>query len=413
MSTFTKMGGTTILTNEPYEDDLSSLDDKTNTSDSSHSSKERSFPKDNRFLRCSSNLVPRANMPNSGAFTTLSAPKCPELDPASKVLKEFLLKSSSEFVRVNNLREKGWFENKEKGDAFFAAQREKADHADKKDEKHFYDMMVQIGEEMHRVTGALAPQGVRGFKVLDICMAPGGYAAAVLKLSPGAEIYGITLDEKAGGHPLLLDDPRLKCVKRMDITMLFNLVLCDGIKLRTQRRDDWREENEATRLAVSQLILALQRINQGGTVIMLLHKVDMWPSVNILYTFSKFARVSVFKPSRKHQTRSSFYMIAQDVQPENEAAKAAVDEWKKVWWKTTCGGKESKGEKIEEPTEKFVNDVIEQFGEKLIELGHNAWRIQADALSKTDYAGDASASASASASIAGSLNLTHRREGLP
>ncbi len=189
---------------------------------------------------------------------------------------------------------------------------------------------------------------------------------------------------------------------------------------------------------------------------MLLHKVDMWPSVNILYTFSKFARVSVFKPSRKHQTRSSFYMIAQDVQPENEAAKAAVDEWKKVWWKTTCGGKESKGEKIEEPTEKFVNgkqfivkllqsssrrrnllfhpsiyhillvardrivyrlttyeDVIEQFGEKLIELGHNAWRIQADALSKTDYAGDASASASASASIAGSLNLTHRREGLP
>lgn len=86
--------------------------------------------------------------------------------------------------------------------------------------------MVQIGEEMQRVTGALTPPGVQEFKVLDICMAPGGYAAAVLKLSPGADVYGITLPDenldgtRAGGHAVLLQDGRLKCVKKMDVTML-------------------------------------------------------------------------------------------------------------------------------------------------------------------------------------------------
>lgn len=87
---------------------------------------------------------------------------------------------------------------------------------------------------------------------------------------------------------------------------------------------------------------------------MLMHKVDMWPSVSVLHTFSKFAQVSVFKPSHKHQARSSFYMIAQDVRAESEAAKTAVDEWKQIWWKTTCGGDQGAGKKLEEPSEKFV-----------------------------------------------------------
>lgn len=47
-------------------------------------------------------------------------------------------------------------------------------------------------------------------------------------------------------------------------------------------------------------------------------------------------------------------------------------------------------------------DVIEQFGEQLIELGSKAWRIQADGLSKTDYAGDGSNGSVAS--------KTHSRE---
>ncbi len=120
---------------------------------------------------------------------------------------------------------------------------------------------------------------------------------------------------------------------------------------------------------------------------MLMHKADSWASALIMYTFSKFARVRTFKPTKKHQTRSSFYMIAQDVQPDHEFAKAALQEWKDTWWRATFGGKNGTGEMPEEPTDGFVHYVIEQFGKQLIEMGRDVWRIQADALSKTEYGG--------------------------
>ena len=121
---------------------------------------------------------------------------------------------------------------------------------------------------------------------------------------------------------------------------------------------------------------------------MLLHKIDSWGSAIILYTFSKFSKVQVFKPARKHSARSSFYMIAKDVQPEHEDAKRAVLEWRDVWWKTTFGGEDGTGEKKEEPDNDFVSRVLDEFGGKIIELGRHVWRSQADALAKTDYAGD-------------------------
>lgn len=85
-------------------------------------------------------------------------------------------------------------------------------------------------------------------------------------------------------------------------------------------------------------------------------------------------------------------MVAEDVQPGSDDAKAALKEWRRIWWETTCGGPQGNGQQIEEPSEEFVLDVIEHFGKTLIELGHNAWKIQADALSKTDFAGDGSSS---------------------
>ncbi len=43
----------------------------------------------------------------------------------------------------------------------------------------------------------------------------------------------------------------------------------------------------------------------------------------------------------------------------------------------------------------FVLTVLEKFGEKLIEMGVPIWKLQADALSKTSYAGDADGASSA------------------
>ncbi len=46
----------------------------------------------------------------------------------------------------------------------------------------------------------------------------------------------------------------------------FDLVFCDGQVLRTHSRGEHREHGEPFRLRVSQLILALQRIDAGGTL---------------------------------------------------------------------------------------------------------------------------------------------------
>ncbi|KAF4633576.1 hypothetical protein G7Y89_g4541 [Cudoniella acicularis] len=375
------------------------------------------------------------------ASTLHNDPREKRMDRSTRLLKAYLIKNEPEFVRVTEFRDRGWIQNKEKGDAFFKLQREKADNADEIGEKRFYSMMLQLADEMQSKTGAFFPQksfsfggpllprgglsplGSREneFKSLDICMAPGGYTAAVLKYHPNAKAYGITLPIEQGGHPLHIPKNRLAGLKLLDITMLaaeftdrplpanhpgraeflsvrpfrhyaFDLVFCDGMVLRTQERPTYREENEVTRLSCSQMILAMQRVAEGGTIIMLLHKIDSWGAASILYTFSKFAKVEVFKPTKKHATRSSFYLIAKEVRSGSEDAKKAVQEWKDAWWKATFGGEGGTGEPKQDPPESVVMGVMEDFGERLMEMGRPVWRIQADALSRTEYAGDGSAS---------------------
>lgn len=57
-------------------------------------------------------------------------------------------------------------------------------------------------------------------------------------------------------------------------------------------------------------------------------------------------------------------------------------------YEATFGGEDGTGGKISGPDEKFVLQVIQEFGPTLIKLGIPVWRIQADALSRTEYAGD-------------------------
>ena len=144
--------------------------------------------------------------------------------------------------------------------------------------------------------------------ILDLCMASEGYTSSALKYNSGFHVYGISLPLSMGGHQMLvphgMKDTRVG-VQYLDITMLstefgvtkipqehpkrakflidqhpysersFDLVFCDGQVLRTQApyRAEYRKQSEASRLSCSQLILALNRIKSGGTLIMLLHKV--------------------------------------------------------------------------------------------------------------------------------------------
>ena len=279
-------------------------------------------------------------------------------------------------------------------------------------EQIFYKMMQQIGDELEDQTQALSQisDGTEKVKILDLCMAPGGYTASALKYNPGATAFGITLSPAQGGHKMLLKSNNSTVLFR-DITMLakefgfddlppthpehksflnerpylehkFYLVFCDGQVLRTHQRAEYREQHEARRLTTSQLILALQRIRPGGTMVVLLHKADSWVAVELMYHFNQFSSIQLFKPKQKHALRSSFYLIAKNVRPDADGARTAVESWKRSWWSATFGGENGTGEFEVKASTDYVQTVLDDFGGKLVELGRPVWQIQANALNR-------------------------------
>ncbi|KAH0441158.1 FtsJ-like methyltransferase family protein [Colletotrichum camelliae] len=331
------------------------------------------------------------------------------------IIIEFLRTNVPEFARLSAVRKKGW-ENPA-GDAYFRKQREAADNADEKLSAVFYDMMKGIGIELHRKLHAFSIKGpaLGPKRILDMCMAPGGFLAIALQKNPDAHALGFSLPVSQGGYERLIPPRRSLEVRFMDITMLaqdmgvtdippdhpdsdnfipqqlgpqdkFHLVLCDGQVLRQHEgfRAQYRARCEARRLTVTQLALGLEHLEPGGTMVVLLHKVEAWDTVLLLREFSKFSTVRLFKPLKSHAKRSSFYMIASKVQSLSAAAAAAIKVWKEVWSVATfdLNGEMKHNWREEEPSAK---EVIDEFGDHLIRLGKNVWKIQAEALERATF----------------------------
>ena len=300
--------------------------------------------------------------------------------------------------------------------------RERADSSnnDKAQQQIFWDLNIRIGQELRgagafSISDPLEPNPTS----LHLCIAPGGYTWHILETYPEATVKGITLPPHLGGHPMGLDhgdkDARVQ-VKFMDLTMLaeefgtslseiskdhpdakkfssdrpflgetFDLVICDGQILRTHFREEYRQNREVLRLNVAQLIFGLTRIKHGGTFVMLLHKADAFDNIELLKIFDTIAKIKLFKPQCAHSPRSSFYLIARDVDPTHPKAQEAIQKWKEDWKNATIAGDEGTGVNKEMPTEDHVKAVLEEFGPRLIELAKAIWLVQKNALAKASY----------------------------
>lgn len=274
-------------------------------------------------------------------------------------------------------------------------------------------MMKEIGEEMHQSTLALAIPDTAGSTILDMCMAPGGFLAKALEKNPEACALGLSLPISDGGHRVLLPNAPNWTLDFLDITMLsadmgvteipvehpdasnmlpqrfdsfqlFDLILCDGQVLRTHIRAAYREMKEARRLLTTQLAIGLEHVKVGGTMIVLLHKVESMNNVSLLYTFSKFSSVKLFKPTKHHAKRSSFYMIATNIQSQHCEAALAVEEWKRQWRIATFGS-DSEYEEAFGTACLNVEKVLGEFGGDLVRLGRGVWRTQSNALRKAPF----------------------------
>ncbi|CAG8140007.1 unnamed protein product [Penicillium salamii] len=275
--------------------------------------------------------------------------------------------------------------------------------------------MMKIGEELHRSTTALTiQQDCPGpINILDMCMAPGGFLKTALDKNPGSHALAFSLPISCGGHRSRLPENPGVEQRFLDITLLatdmdmeqipqshpdaknflprqfksnqlFELAISDGQVLRIHERAAYRESREARRLIVTQLSLGLQFLRPGGTMILLLHKLEAWDTVTLVYTFSEFSSVQLFKPKSGHAKRSSFYMVATGIQSHSDKALRAINRWKRIWRVATFGSDDEYREELRKE-DLQVETVVERFGQELVGLGKELWKVQANALKKAPF----------------------------
>ncbi|CAI7593588.1 unnamed protein product [Penicillium glandicola] len=369
-------------------------------------------------LECSCQIMTAVDSSQAQVEASVSMPASQPNDPRltedlteqkSRSVIPYLLKTSLEFRKLSD----GW--ETPEGDKYFANLRRNADKSDKKTATYFYKFMKAVGREIDNATNAFKVQQVDSTPpaILDMCMAPGAFLEIALKKNPGSHALAFSLPVSCGGYrsrlasglnaeQVFLDVPMLAADMDMDQIpeghedaenflprqleegRLFDLIICDGQVLRQHSRAPYRESREATRLAITQLALGLEHIRSGGTMIVLLHRLEAWNTVNLIRTFHKISSVRLFKPRKAHAKRSSFYMVATNIQSQNPEAIEAVKRWKRIWRSATFASDEEYG-KVMLDEYSSVEALVEDFGPKLVKLGKAIWKTQASALAKAPF----------------------------
>ncbi|KAK2470738.1 hypothetical protein H9L39_16969 [Fusarium oxysporum f. sp. albedinis] len=148
-------------------------------------------------------------------------------------------------------------------------------------------------------------------------------------------------------------------------TQLFELVICDGQVLRTDTQEPYREPREPTRLKTVQLALGLDHMKPGGTMIRVLFR-------------------QIIQADSSHATRSSFYMVASNVQSQHRNARLAVKKWKEVWRAAIFGSEEEFMEAFFDAGTS-AEKLLEEFGSELVSNGREIWPVQAQALARASF----------------------------
>lgn len=114
----------------------------------------------------------------------------------------------------------GW--NSRDGDRFFENRRRRADRSDTRTAQYFYEMMQKIAKQLHQSTKVftVSGSGATPVRILDLCMAPGGFLKTALEFIPDSSALAFSLPTSSGGHGVLLEPISNVAVHLLDITML-------------------------------------------------------------------------------------------------------------------------------------------------------------------------------------------------
>lgn len=180
-----------------------------------------------------------------------------------------------------------------------------------------------------------------------------------------------------------MDDPRLKSLPHEIKYGVCGLVVLDGHLLRAQEN---ARRWEYGRLLISQLVMGLQAVKIGGTMVVKLSRPDNVRTAKLLYLLDIIsASLITCKPRSMHSNRGTFYAVAKGVRYGAEARcfTTLIEGLQKLWHELTYGGDEGHGRFITEMDLDFIirtDELADRYLLRLIELGREVWAVQAAAL---------------------------------
>jgi FtsJ-like methyltransferase len=253
--------------------------------------------------------------------------------------------------------------------------------------------------------------------IMHYSCCPGGFSDYVLRQNPEARGVGLSLGQENGGHGLAIPFPQRARfeIHWADLTYLaicapqggryrlppgslalskmpftprgFRLVILDGQHRRPQESSSTHPW-DIDRLLIAQLIIGLESLERGGTLVAKLSHLESATTARLVYmldTLSK--RIVLFKPY-VHGTRNSFYAVAIGVGRGQQCEKSAryLKNLKKVWWHMTYDGPSNEGRWLKEEDLDFITKFETLHGpylKRLVKLGKGVWRAQGNALRRT------------------------------
>ena len=110
------------------------------------------------------------------------------------------------------------------GDTFFENRRKKATRPNQKGKASFYEMTKRVGKGMALETSIFRLDSVCP-RMLDLCMAPGGFTTTAAKETPRLFIDAVTLPTEIGGYEVMAKDICQNIIYA-DITMYLMEMAC-------------------------------------------------------------------------------------------------------------------------------------------------------------------------------------------
>lgn len=163
----------------------------------------------------------------------------------------------------------------------------------------------------------------------------------------------------------------------------FDLIFCSGQLQWDPELGDyyyWRHWSaEDVRLRSAQIVMALQRIRNGGTMVMLLKQMHTPPCIDLMRDMEKIAVLETWKSQNTWTMKSSFHLVAKEVNTAAPEMAELIEKHKRIWREATFE------QKVPEWSKEEVEQMLSEYGEQLVELGTPTWEIQAEALENAEF----------------------------